>query len=229
MKKITFIINIVCMILIAVPFYFQIKPAHSEPEFQVIPDEAIRLRILANSDSEKDQQLKRLVRDEVNAEISKWVEELTSIEAARTLIESRTSDIKAMIENILRNENQMQEVRVEYGKNVSFPVKLYGSFIYPAGEYEAVLITLGEGKGSNWWCVLFPPLCFLDFSNGTTVADGDFENNIEEETNSEEEKASTTKDEDEVKEAEIEQENDNDTEDDEVEVKFFLFEWLNWT
>lgn len=236
MKKMTYIINIVCIILISIPFYFQVnqvqsEPVQSESEVQVIPDEAIRLRILANSDSEKDQQLKRLVRDEVNAEITKWVEDLTSIEAARALIKSRTSDIQAMIEKVLRKENNMQEVQVEYGKNVSFPVKLYGSFLYPAGEYEAVLITLGEGKGSNWWCVLFPPLCFLDFSNGTTVAEGDLEHRNEknEEIMSEVEEEPPVEDEVVEKEAEVDHEKENVSEDDEIEVKFFLFEWLDWT
>ena len=76
---------------------------------------------------------------------------------------------------------------VEYGKNITFPAKLYGSFLYPAGEYEAILITLGEGNGSNWWCVLFPPLCFLDFSGGTTVAEAaDTDTVVEEEVEEEE-------------------------------------------
>jgi stage II sporulation protein R len=60
-------------------------------------------------------------------------------------------------------------VKVDFGQ-AEFPTKLYGQYLYPAGEYEAVIITLGEGDGANWWCVLFPPLCFLDFSNGTAVS-----------------------------------------------------------
>ena len=135
----------------------------------VIPDEAIRLRILANSDSEKDQRLKRKIRDEVNAEITKWVEELTSLEAAREVIKSRLSEIEAVVERTLVEEQVDQTYTVDFDSNVEFPTKLYGNFIYPAGEYEAILITLGEGKGANWWCVLFPPLCFLDFSSGEAV------------------------------------------------------------
>ncbi|WP_034645113.1 stage II sporulation protein R [Bacillus methanolicus] len=136
----------------------------------VIPDEAIRLRILANSDSEADQALKRKVRNAVNAEITKWVEELTSIEEARSLIKSRLPEIKQIAEEVVEKEHSSQAVKVEFAK-VQFPTKLYGQFLYPAGEYEAILITLGEGKGANWWCVLFPPLCFLDFSNGVAVSD----------------------------------------------------------
>ena len=63
---------------------------------------------------------------------------------------------------------------MEFGK-VQFPTKLYGEFLYPAGEYQAILITLGEGTGANWWCVLYPPLCFLDFSNGVAVQSDGFE------------------------------------------------------
>ncbi|SFK15116.1 stage II sporulation protein R [Halobacillus dabanensis] len=149
------------------------QQSKAQPEFQVIPDEAIRLRILADSNDEADQKVKRKVRDEVNAEITEWVEELTSVEAARELIQSRLPELEAIVGQTLENEGLTQKYRVDYDSNVQFPTKLYGSFIYPAGEYEAILITLGEGKGDNWWCVLFPPLCFLDFSNGTSVAEAE--------------------------------------------------------
>jgi stage II sporulation protein R len=137
----------------------------------VIPKEAIRLRILANSDLEADQALKRLVRDEVNANITTWVQELTNINHARELLQSKQPEIQKIAEEVVKREGSTQSVNVEFGK-VQFPTKLYGQFLYPAGEYEAILITLGEGKGANWWCVLFPPLCFLDFSNGLAVSDG---------------------------------------------------------
>lgn len=140
-------------------------------DMQVIPNEAIRLRILANSDSEKDQEIKRQVRDVVNAEITKWVEEITSKEEARAIIQSKLPEIQKLAEGVLIESQVKQNVITEFGK-VNFPTKLYGEFIYPAGEYEAILITIGEGKGANWWCVLFPPLCFLDFSNGVAVSEG---------------------------------------------------------
>ncbi|MHC0036533.1 stage II sporulation protein R [Pseudoneobacillus sp. C159] len=140
-------------------------------EAVVIPKEAIRLRILANSDSEADQALKRKVRDEVNANITTWVQELTSIREARGLLQEKQPEIQAIAEAVVKREGSTQTVHVEFGK-VQFPTKLYGQFLYPAGEYEAILITLGKGKGANWWCVLFPPLCFLDFSNGVAVSDG---------------------------------------------------------
>lgn len=135
----------------------------------MIPDDAIRLRILANSDSSKDQEIKRRVRDALNEEIASWVEDIDDIEKARALIADKTEEIESIVADTLSKYNAEQAFTVKYNDEVQFPTKIYGSYLYPAGEYEAVLITLGEGEGSNWWCVLFPPLCFLDFANGTTV------------------------------------------------------------
>jgi stage II sporulation protein R len=139
----------------------------------VIPDEAIRLRILANSDKEADQAVKRLIRDEVNKDITGWVAELTSLSEARDVITSHLDDIQATAESVMVKEGLNQSVKVNFGQ-AKFPTKLYGQYLYPAGDYEAVIITLGEGDGANWWCVLFPPLCFLDFSNGTAISQSPF-------------------------------------------------------
>ncbi|MGM7663217.1 stage II sporulation protein R [Bacillaceae bacterium C204] len=147
------------------------KTEAAQKESIVIPGEAIRLRILANSDFEKDQAIKRRVRDAVNAQITLWVQDLTSMEKARTVIRSKLPEIQAISEKVVREQGSTQSVKVEFGK-VQFPTKLYGQYLYPAGEYQAILITLGSGEGANWWCVLYPPLCFLDFSNGVAVSDG---------------------------------------------------------
>ncbi|PAV31372.1 stage II sporulation protein R [Virgibacillus profundi] len=199
MKKLVFFAFIFLLLFFMMPAQGVSLTVDSEDDYQVIPDDAIRLRILANSDSDVDQQLKRTVRDRVNEEITQWVEYITDIEEARKLIESRLPEVEAIVAEVLKEENKDHGFEVEYGKDVTFPTKLYGSYLYPAGEYEAVLITIGEGKGANWWCVLFPPLCFLDFSNGTAVA-----------------AAAET---DEMEEVEEEKE---------TEVKFFLFEWFDW-
>ncbi|MEH7082322.1 stage II sporulation protein R [Neobacillus drentensis] len=147
------------------------KTEAAQKESIVIPGEAIRLRILANSDFEKDQAIKRKVRDAVNAQITLWVQDLTSMEEARKVINAKLPEIQAISEKVVRDQGSTQSVKVEFGK-VQFPTKLYGQFLYPAGEYQAILITLGSGEGANWWCVLYPPLCFLDFSNGVAVSDG---------------------------------------------------------
>jgi stage II sporulation protein R len=187
-------------------------PQTSSLQPVVIPDEAIRLRILANSDSPEDQQLKRKVRDAVNAEITKWVKDLTSIEEARNVIQSHLKEIEQIAKEVTIKENKKQSVKVEFGK-VQFPTKFYGQYLYPAGEYEAILITLGEGNGANWWCVLFPPLCFLDFSNSEAVG------------------ASKDKKREEMKiQTDEEKKNENPLlakeEEQKVEVKFFIVEWF---
>ncbi|KEZ49064.1 stage II sporulation protein R [Metabacillus indicus] len=201
-------------------------------EAVVIPEEAIRLRILANSDSEEDQVLKRKIRDEVNKEITVWVEKLTSVEEARELIKSRLPEIEKIVQATLVRENMVQEFTVDFN-NVSFPTKMYGSYIYPAGDYEAILITLGEGKGANWWCVLFPPLCFLDFSNGQAVQAAELEEEAApatEEADASEELASLLADEEETVEKASEEMTslivDEEEEKEQVEVKFFLVEWF---
>lgn len=197
----------------------------------VIPDEAIRLRILANSDSTEDQELKRKIRDRVNEEITVWVEGLTSMETAREVIQGNIPEIEKIVEEVMVEEGIVQEYNVDFGR-VDFPTKMYGKFIYPAGDYEAILITLGEGTGANWWCVLFPPLCFLDFSNGEATATP-----FEEEDTGAAPKESKSKKSASILESETEmsvtaasvepKEFVVDEEPEEVEVKFFVFEALS--
>ncbi|MCP1150449.1 MULTISPECIES: stage II sporulation protein R [Bacillus] len=177
----------------------------------VIPDEAIRLRILANSDRSQDQDVKRSIRDEVNANMTEWVKDLTSIEEARRVIRSKLPEINRIAKAKLKEQHIDQSVSVSFQK-ASFPTKLYGNFVYPAGKYEAILITLGEGDGANWWCVLFPPLCFIDFSNGEAIAspEGDEENEVTAQQTDES-----------VNEAVKEKKEETS------EVKFFLFDWVS--
>jgi len=133
-----------------------------------IPDDAIRLRILANSNSASDQAVKRKIRDAVNANVEQWVEELRSVDQAKRVIRSHLNDLRAIVARELKAMGINEPFTVTLGK-ADFPTKMYGGYVYPAGKYEALVITLGEGKGANWWCVLFPPLCFLDFDNGDAV------------------------------------------------------------
>ncbi|MBO1004803.1 stage II sporulation protein R [Pseudogracilibacillus auburnensis] len=182
----------------------------------VIPKEAIRLRILANSDSEKDQTAKRAIRDAVNKEITTWVEELTSIDDARSVIQSQITDIEKIAEQQLADLGIDDSVQIDFDR-VQFPTKLYGDILYPAGTYEAILITIGKGKGANWWCVLFPPLCFLDFSNSLAVNKGfDEVDTVEENVDNEEVAAKPVDEQLFVKENE-----------EEVKVKFFIIEFFH--
>ncbi|WP_349408835.1 stage II sporulation protein R [Pseudalkalibacillus sp. SCS-8] len=171
MKRKTIVAMLLILMIMVVFYETQIKVANASfndiPE-QMIPEESIRLRILANSDSAADQELKRSIRDEVNRQITEWVFGIESLEDARAIIKRELPSIKQIVQQALTNQGIKESFSVDFG-NVAFPTKLYGDFIYPAGEYEAVLISIGEAKGANWWCVLFPPLCFLDFENGDAV------------------------------------------------------------
>lgn len=193
----------------------------------IIPNDAIRLRILANSDKESDQELKRKVRDAVNEEITNWVSELISKEAAKDLLKEKLPEIQQIAKRVVEDEKANQAVNVTFDK-VDFPTKLYGEFLYPAGQYDAILITLGEGEGANWWCVLFPPLCFLDFSNGVAVSDGFEEEKKEEKVDKKEEKADKVAKEEKKEQTKVEEKKDpvfvEGEKEEEVEVKFFLVE-----
>lgn len=160
------ILSLIAMVLF---FETQTKVANATMNESVkIPQDAIRLRILANSDADKDQALKRKIRDKVNEQITTWVGGLTSHDKAEKVIKKHLPEVEQVVESYLKDAGLDIPYKVEFN-DVAFPTKMYGNYIYPAGKYEAVLITLGKGKGANWWCVLFPPLCFLDFENGDAV------------------------------------------------------------
>lgn len=150
------------------------------------PEELIRFHVLANSDSEEDQALKLAVRDAILKEVSPRLAASRSLEESREILTGLRPEMEAIGRAVIESRGKNLAVKTEYG-NFIFPTKSYGSIILPAGEYEAVRVIIGEGKGSNWWCVLFPPLCFVDIENSTAVAvDGkpgipyDEKNNISE-------------------------------------------------
>ena len=127
----------------------------NEKEELLIPDNAIRFRVIANSNSEDDQKLKLEVKEDVEKELYKLVSNATNIDEARNIIENNLDKV----DNILKNYNV--EYDISYGNNY-FPKKTYKGIEYEEGLYESLVITVGEGLGKNWWCVLFPPLCLLD-------------------------------------------------------------------
>lgn len=133
----------------------------------IIPQESIRLRILANSDDVRDQWIKRKVRDAVIDKVHTWVDPLAgdNLDQARFFIKSHLPEIRETVGETLKNYGFSYTYDVILGE-VPFPSKVYGSRVYPAGTYEALRITLGKGEGQNWWCVLFPPLCFVDVTTG---------------------------------------------------------------
>lgn len=125
-----------------------------------IPKDSIRIRILANSDNPQDQWIKRQVQLEVVKEISGWVMDPQDLDEARTQIQANIPKLGQLVGEVLVANGYANDYQVELGQ-VPFPAKQYGSKTYPAGNYEALRIVLGSGQGQNWWCVLFPPLCFV--------------------------------------------------------------------
>jgi stage II sporulation protein R len=138
------------------------------PNQAPIPHEALRLRIIANSDSERDQELKREVRDAVVVACGRWLKAAHSPEEARAIVQKHISDIRSIAQRIVYSKGVHYPVHTTVGKE-PFPTKIYGNRVYPAGEYEALYIVIGKGSGQNWWCVLFPPLCFVDIADGDAV------------------------------------------------------------
>lgn len=124
----------------------------------------VRLHILANSDSIEDQQLKLKVRDAVIAYLTPYVQDLSNAGEANTIIASHQDNIVMIAKAVLGENGVNYPVAVQMG-TFPFPDRTYGSLVLPAGEYQAVRILIGQAAGQNWWCVLFPPLCFIDGAN----------------------------------------------------------------
>ncbi len=123
----------------------------------------IRLHVVANSDERKDQEIKHLVRDRIVEALRDQLCRVNSYSEARDIVRRNLSSLSDIAREVVTAEGCSYPVRVEWGR-FPFPAKSYGNLTLPEGEYEAVRLVLGEGEGSNWWCVLFPPLCFVDIS-----------------------------------------------------------------
>ena len=126
-----------------------------------LAESVIRLHVLANSDSAEDQALKLKVRDRVIEEIDGIFTDSENVVGAKSKIEGNIDFIKDIAKDEIRKNGYDYDVNVSLGMS-DFPTKEYGNIILPAGSYEALKIEIGSAKGKNWWCVLFPPLCFVD-------------------------------------------------------------------
>ena len=151
MKK---IIVIITAVVIGILLY-------KKDQFIIIPNEAIRIRIIANSNSIEDLIEKKHLKEQIEDDVYNLIKEANDINEARTIINNNLSSIN----NIIKS-NLGVDYKIDYGINY-FPKKVYRGVIYEAGNYESLVITLGSGMGENWWCVLFPPLCLLE-DNETT-------------------------------------------------------------
>lgn len=127
----------------------------------------IRLHVIANSDTPQDQQLKLKVRDAIIGYMKKQ-DQLSTVSETRHYLNTHLEQLEKISEGIVASEGYDYPVSAALGIRY-IPEKTYGSLTFPAGNYEALNISIGEGCGQNWWCVLFPPLCLLE--EGTTTDD----------------------------------------------------------
>ena len=130
-----------------------------------IANSVFRLHVIANSDSKEDQDLKYKVRDNLLEYMNTICKDCTSKSEAISLVEENKEEFKKIAENTIKEEGYSYSVNINIG-NFEFPTKNYGDISLPAGYYDALRVEIGEAKGQNWWCVMFPPLCFVDISSG---------------------------------------------------------------
>lgn len=143
---------------------YNVAVPHDAP----IPHSSLRLRIIANSDSNADQATKRAVRDAIVFRVATLLKGATTPQQARAVVTKNLPQLQQIALQVVRKRGYKYAVKANVGI-VPFPTKIYGNQVYPAGNYEALRIILGQGKGQNWWCVLFPPLCFVDIADGGAV------------------------------------------------------------
>ncbi len=151
MKK----IFVICILVLGGFFFLKVD------EEVLIPNDAIRFRVIANSDDEQDQAIKELVSREVQKQISTSLERAETVEDARQILKEKVPVFRETVEQTLSEHAIDTSFQVHYGLN-HFPEKIYKGVTYKEGEYESLVVTLGEGLGKNWWCVLFPPICLLE-------------------------------------------------------------------
>lgn len=130
-----------------------------------IADSVFRLHVIANSDSKEDQELKLKVRDELLSYMNIISEDSASKQEAMQIANEHKEEFTQIAEKVIKENGYNYTVNVQVGK-ADFPTKYYGDITLPAGTYDALKVQIGEAKGQNWWCVMFPPLCFVDVSTG---------------------------------------------------------------
>ena len=128
---------------------------------QALSEKVLRLHIIANSDSEADQLIKLKIRDEITEKYSDEFSSAKTKEDAQSAMSAKSAEIEKFVNGILAQNGFGYSCKVVIGED-EFPDKTYGKLFFPAGEYSAVKVILGNGEGKNWWCVLYPPLCFLN-------------------------------------------------------------------
>lgn len=124
-----------------------------------------RLHVIANSNTKEDQNLKYLVRDELISYMNTLCSNVSSKEQAIAIANEHLDDFQKVANEVIFKNGFNYSAKVQIG-NFAFPTKTYGDISLPAGYYDALKVELGKAEGKNWWCVMFPSLCFVDINNG---------------------------------------------------------------
>lgn len=167
MKK--FYIALVAVVIGLICTYLSSPEAQAQDAMQKeIASKIIRFHVRANSDSDEDQQLKLMVKDAVVSYLSEAMKASDSKEDSTTYIEAHIEDIEAVALEVIKAQGYDYTVDA-YITTEYFPTKSYGDVTIPCGEYDAFRIDIGENSGKNWWCILYPPLCFVQGSYGVAT------------------------------------------------------------
>ncbi len=140
---------------------------NSNKSEDIIPDEAIRFRVIANSNTIYDQNIKIQIRNVVQNKIFELLNGKSSLKETRKVLKQNIEEIDSLVKETLKKLNYDKDYSVNYGYNY-FPKKEYKGIEYKEGKYESLVISLGEAQGDNWWCVLFPPLCLVEVNEEET-------------------------------------------------------------
>lgn len=132
--------------------------------------EILRFHVIANSDSEEDQALKMKVKEGVVDYVSNLTQMGEDLESTKYIINLYLEEIEQEAQRIIRQEGYTYETKVMLTESY-FPIKTYGEAVFPAGVYQALKIEIGQAEGKNWWCVLYPNLCFVDSAYGVLEED----------------------------------------------------------
>lgn len=162
MKKLKIIITLTFLFSI---FIFTCAYSYVSAISNNLYNSIFRLHVIANSDSEEDQNLKYIVRDNLINYMNDNCNKLSSKDEVIQYAKDNIDKLKQIAENTIKENGFNYPVQVEIG-NLEFPTKNYGDISFPAGFYDALRVKIGEGSGKNWWCVMFPPLCFVDTTTG---------------------------------------------------------------
>lgn len=166
-KKLKFIL--ILIFLLSIYIYFSAL-SYVNATSNDLKNNLFRLHVIANSDSKEDQNLKYIVRDNLLDYMNSLCANCSTKEEAISIAKEHINDFEKIATNTIIEHGYSYNISVEIG-NFEFPTKQYGDISLPAGYYDALRVKIGESKGQNWWCVMFPPLCFVDVTSGVVPED----------------------------------------------------------